>query len=63
MKPEQNFDIKTASSEQLGLMLGDTAMQMNQLYQNYQALANELRSRIPQTALTQTAQENQDGRQ
>lgn len=61
MEPKQ-IDIKTESSEKLGLMLGETAMSIGQLHQNYLAIAEELRSRIPQTTLTQTAQEkNNDG--
>lgn len=58
----KQIDIKTESSEKLGLMLGETAMSIGQLHQNYLAIAEELRSRIPQTTLTQTAQEkNNDG--
>ena len=60
---QKQIDIKTESSEKLGLMLGEIAMAMNQQYQNYQAIANELRGRIPQTTFTQTVQEKQNGSQ
>jgi hypothetical protein len=52
----QSINVKEKSSEELGLMLGEIAMQINQSYQNYQVVANELRIRMPQVTTSDNLQ-------
>jgi hypothetical protein len=43
----KNVNIKEKISEELGLMLGEIAMIIGQQHQNYIAIAEELKSRMP----------------
>ena len=44
----QNVNIEEKTDAELGLMLGEIAMQIGQLHQNYQVVAGLLKSRMPQ---------------
>lgn len=60
MMEQKPVDLKTESSEKLGLMLGETAMSIGQLHQNYLAIADEIRSRIPIVQVGNQDNENKD---
>lgn len=46
---ENQINIKEKTSEELGIMLAEMTAQF---HQNYYAIANELRSRMPQVTTT-----------